>query len=111
MPQISPTTFAELKQMSGEDLIDELIDALLEEAPKMIAAMQAALGAHDVDAFRRNAHSLKSNAETFGATTLAAIARELEAMARAGDLNVGTRLDALHESYRAASEELRDMRA
>jgi HPt (histidine-containing phosphotransfer) domain-containing protein len=41
----------------------------------------------DLDAFRRAAHSLKSNTETLGATSLAALARELEHTARAGSLD------------------------
>jgi len=111
MSVISPSAFAELKAMSGDELINELIDAFLEEAPNMLAAMQAALAVHDVDAFRRNAHSLKSNAETFGATALAAIARELEVMARAGSIEVGDRLERLLVACREASDALRGMRA
>ena len=33
MSGIDRNTFEELKQMSGEDFINELIDAFLEEAP------------------------------------------------------------------------------
>lgn len=110
MPLISPATFAELKRMSGDELINDVIDAFLDDAPKMIAAMQAALDSHDVESFRRNAHSMKSNADTFGATALAAVARELEAMGRAGDLNVGNRLEVLRTACEAVSEELEGMR-
>lgn len=110
MPLISPSAFAELKELSGEDLINELIDAFLDEAPRMIAAMQTGLEARDIESVRRNAHSMKSNADTFGAIELAAIAREVEDLARAGDLNVGNRLEALREAYRGASHELENMR-
>jgi HPt (histidine-containing phosphotransfer) domain-containing protein len=110
MPLISPATFAELKRMSGDELINDVIDAFLDDAPKMIAAMQAALDSHDVESFRRNAHSMKSNADTFGATALAAVARELEAMGRAGDLNVGNRLGVLRAACEAVSEELEGLR-
>ncbi len=110
MPLISPSAFAELKELSGEDFINELIDAFLDEAPRMIAAMQAGLETRDVESVRRNAHSMKSNADTFGATELAVIAREVEALARAGDLNVGNRLETLRTAYRGASQELENMR-
>ena len=82
MSVIDRTTFEELKQMSGEDFINELIDAFLDDAPNMIHQMQSALAAKDVESFRRNAHSLKSNANTFGATELAGLAKELELMAQ-----------------------------
>jgi HPt (histidine-containing phosphotransfer) domain-containing protein len=111
MPIINKTTFDELKQMSGEDFIDELIDAFLEDAPNMISAMQTALDAKDVESFRRNAHSMKSNANTFGAAELAALAKELEIMGKENNLDIGNRLEVLKEAYKKVAEELKGMRA
>ena len=76
MPIIDQKTFEELKQISGEDFISELIDAFLDDAPNMIQNMQSALDSKDVEYFRRNALSMKSNANTFGATELGALAKE-----------------------------------
>ncbi len=90
MPIIDQATFNELKQMSGTDFINELIDAFLDDAPKMIQNMYTALDTKDVESFRRNAHSLKSNANTFGATELGALAKELEMMAKKTILRSGT---------------------
>ena len=56
----------------------ELVDTFLDEAPQLLEQLTAALAAGQADAFRRTAHSLKTNALTFGALTLAAKARELE---------------------------------
>jgi histidine phosphotransfer protein HptB len=111
MPVIDPATFDELKQMSGEDFINELIDAFLDDAPHMIHQMQVAIAARDVESFRRNAHSLKSNANTFGATELGARARELEFMAKENNLEIGNRLETLQESFAVVAEELKGMRA
>ena len=111
MPVIDPATFEELKQMSGEDFINELIDAFLDDAPNMINAMQTALDAKDVESFRRNAHSLKSNANTFGAMELATLAKELEFMGKENNLDVGYRLDVLNEAFGKVAEELKGMRA
>lgn len=110
MPTIDPAKFSELKQMSGEDLINELIDAFLEDAPGMIQNMQTALTSGDVALFRRNAHSLKSNAYTFGAENLGEISRELEMMGRENNLAVGDRMDRLREEFRAVVEELHRLR-
>ena len=44
----------------------------------MISELRSALAAGDAERFRRAAHSLKSNSNTFGASALGAIARELE---------------------------------
>lgn len=110
MPVIDQATFEELKQMSGADFINELIDAFLEDAPKMLGQMQAALATRDVESFRRNAHSLKSNANTFGAVELAALAKELESMARENNLDIENRLDLLNDAYGKAAQELKGMR-
>jgi HPt (histidine-containing phosphotransfer) domain-containing protein len=110
MSTIDQATFNELKQMSGADFINELIDAFLDDAPAMISQMQAALETKDVESFRRNAHSLKSNANTFGAVELAGLAKELELMAKEGNLEVGNRLESLRVSLGKAAEELKEMR-
>ena len=110
MPLIDPATFNELKQISGADFINELIDAFLDDAPGMIQNMHTALGTKDVESFRRNAHSLKSNASTFGATELGALAKELEFMAKENNLEIGNRLEILNEAFGKVAEELKGMR-
>jgi histidine phosphotransfer protein HptB len=110
MTAIDKATFEDLKQMSGADFINELIDAFLDDAPKMIREMETALAGKDVESFRRNAHSLKSNANTFGATELAGLAKELEMMARENNLEIGNRLEVLKETFRNVAEELEEMR-
>ena len=110
MTLIDKATFEELKQISGEDFINELIDAFLDDAPNMIQNMQSALETKDVESFRRNAHSMKSNANTFGAMELGALAKELETMAKENNLDVGNRLVVLSEAYGKVAEELKGMR-
>lgn len=110
MPVIDKAIFEELKQMSGEDFINELIDAFLDDAPNMFNNMHTALGAQDVESFRRNAHSLKSNANTFGATELGALAKELEFMAKENNLDIGNRLELLKDAYDKVADELLRMR-
>jgi len=110
MPLINKATFEELKQMSGDDFINELIDAFLEDAPNMLNNMKVALEQKDVESFRRNAHSMKSNANTFGAMELGALAKELEFMAKENNLDVGNRFEVLQERYDKVAEELKGMR-
>jgi HPt (histidine-containing phosphotransfer) domain-containing protein len=109
MPVIDKATFDELKQMSGGDFINELIEAFLDDAPNMIQNMQTAIDTKDVESFRRNAHSLKSNAYTFGATELGALAKELEFMAKENNLDIGNRLEVLKEGFDEVAEELKGM--
>jgi HPt (histidine-containing phosphotransfer) domain-containing protein len=95
----------------GGAFVAELIDSFVEDGRALVAALQRALAAGDVDAFRRAAHSLKSNGETLGATGLAALARELEALARTGTLQgADERLAPLAASYAAAASALEGLR-
>ncbi len=112
MPVIDQTTFEELKQMSGEDFINELIDTFLEDAPKMIEEIKSALNANNADSFRRAAHSMKSNALTFGATQLAGLAKELEMLGKENRLSdSGDKLKALEEAYASVREELKGLKS
>ena len=77
-PTLDPATFAELEAAAGADFARELIGTFLEEAPLMLAELRNTLATGNADAFRRAAHSLKSNSLTFGALALGALARELE---------------------------------
>ena len=112
MPVIDEKTFAELKQMSGAEFINELIDTFLEDSPGLIEEMESALKVNNVDSFRRAAHSLKSNAATFGANELFALAKELEMLGKENKLTeTGDRLKALQESYESVREELSELRS
>ena len=75
---IDASVYNELKEAVGADFAVELVTAFLEEAPGMFTELSAAQGSGDADGFRRAAHSIKSNAEVFGATVLAAQARDIE---------------------------------
>lgn len=109
-PVIDRAVFDNLKEMMGADYIVELVNAFLEEAPTLIAQLRPALEAKDADTFRRAAHSVKSNASTFGATNLFEQARELEFMARENRLGeVGNRIEILEETYRRAAGVLKDL--
>ena len=71
----------------GWGFVRELIDAFVEDAPAQLAALRSALEEGDAEAARRAAHTLKSNAATFGATSLTDVSRELEAAAARGELD------------------------
>ena len=75
---IDSAVYGELKEAAGAEFVGELVTAFLEEAPGMFDELHTALDAGDTDGFRRAAHSIKSNAEVFGAYQLAAPARALE---------------------------------
>ncbi|MEL6621036.1 MAG: Hpt domain-containing protein [Pseudomonadota bacterium] len=75
---IDTAVYAELMETMGADFAAELLTTFLDDAPNMIAAIKQGVSDGDADTYRRAAHSLKSNAEVFGATALAGQAREME---------------------------------
>ncbi|MFC6638851.1 histidine kinase [Sulfitobacter sp. JBTF-M27] len=77
-PLIAPEVYAELAETMGADFAAELVATFLSDAPNMIADLKAAAAGGDADGYRRAAHSIKSNADTFGAPALAAQARAME---------------------------------
>ncbi len=112
MSVIDSSTFNELKQMSGEDFINELIDTFLEDAPNMINEIKTAYAANNAESFRRAAHSMKSNANTFGASQLAALAKELEMLGKENKLaETGDRLNLLEEAYASVRDELKGLKS
>ena len=110
MSVLDMNTFIALKEATDADFISELIDTFLEDTPKQMAIMKNALAAKDVEAFRRAAHSIKSNAATFGATDLAELARELEMLGRENNLEVGSRLEVLQDAFEQVKDRLNGLR-
>lgn len=103
---IDRTVFAELQATAGADFVVELVDTFLEEAPPMLAELRAALASGAAERFRRAAHSLKTNAQTFGAMPLAAQARTLELGGMPTDAAVVDALEALYARAASALKEL-----
>ncbi len=77
-PLIEPHTFDTLQAEAGADFVLTLVDTFAEEAPPLLAELRQAAADGQAERFRRAAHSLKSNAHTFGAQALAEQARALE---------------------------------
>lgn len=75
---IDLAVFRDLQDAMGADFVAELVTTFLDEAAGMRAEMKTAAEQGDADAFRRAAHSIKSNANVFGAVDLAEHTRRLE---------------------------------
>ena len=108
---IDRPTFDRLAQTMGGPFLGELIGTFLEDAPGLVVTLREGLAASDLDAFRRAAHSLKSNCDTLGALGLAALARELETRARAGNLaGAAERVTEIAGAYDAVARALEELR-
>ena len=78
----------DIRESVGGDhaFLAELIDELLDDAPRQLEALREAVAAGDAETARRAAHTLKGNARTFGATALSELALDAESAAASGDL-------------------------
>ncbi|HEX9302534.1 MAG TPA: Hpt domain-containing protein [Casimicrobiaceae bacterium] len=110
-PTIDRATFDALTETTGAEFVTELVDTFLQEAPAMLKELRRTLAAQDADSFRRAAHSLKSNSNTFGALTLGAMARDLELTGVAKVIERGGQtLDALEDEYVRVTAALTELR-
>jgi HPt (histidine-containing phosphotransfer) domain-containing protein len=103
---IDAATFAELQDTAGAEFVGELVGTFLEEAPLMLAELRTAVAEASTDRFRRAAHSLKSNSNTFGALRLGEMARDLEL---GGLVTDAARIDALQAEYARVAAALQEL--
>ena len=96
-------TLNELQETVGAEFVAELVGTFLEEAPGMIAELRATREKGEAEAFRRAAHSLKTNANTFGAQALGAQALALE---QGGLPDDAVAVDALESLYQETATAL-----
>lgn len=113
MNVIDARIFTELQDSAGADFVAELVQTFLEDAPALLQTLRQALQSGDEAAFRRAAHTLKSNGNTFGALGLAELARELEQRGQqplvAGDAELAARLRNLEQAYAHCAAALRSL--
>ncbi len=108
--ELDMTVYEELKDATGGDFIDELVETFLDDAPRLMSELKAALQAQDAEAFRRAAHSLKSNSATFGANRLSGMAKELEMLAKEQKLSeAATKLPEVEETLHSVEAELKGL--
>ena len=108
---IDPVIYQALASMVGEDYIGEMVEAFLDEGAQFLKQLSKALDTHDTELFRRAAHSIKSNATTFGALALSELAEELEAIAREDKLkNADVKLEPLSRAFTDASQALKKLK-
>lgn len=97
-----------LESTGGDpEFVSTLLETFAEEAPRLLEELRGALAAGDAATARRAAHTLKTNAATFGAAGLAALCADLERRTAAGDLGGAPQaLRGIEDGYAAASAEL-----
>lgn len=75
-------SFEEIQAEGEPDLIVELIDLYLKDAPVKLASMQEAVAGEDAEGLRRAAHGLRGSSASIGAARVAALCEGLEHASR-----------------------------
>jgi len=101
-----------LRELGGDAFLAEVIDTFLGDAPALVAALRTSHEKGDTEELRRAAHTLKSNGQTFGAGRFSELCRELEELARSGEVDGAAELvDRIEREYRALEETLAELRS
>jgi GAF domain-containing protein/CheY-like chemotaxis protein/HPt (histidine-containing phosphotransfer) domain-containing protein len=84
---LDPSALARIEAIApNRAALARLVASFVDNGAALVAQLAAAAGKGDAAALRRHAHTLKSNAASFGATELSGQCAALEARARAGDV-------------------------
>jgi DNA-binding response OmpR family regulator len=86
---IDPLALANLRDLQDEgdpDIVGEVIEQFLSDAPRRLASLSQAVRQQDAHALEREAHTLKGSCLALGARPMADIAEELQALGRAQSL-------------------------
>ena len=100
MQYMNKTTLRNLQQFLSEDKLTLLLSRYIDDSNKIIAQLQSAQDSANQEETRRLVHSLKSTSAYVGAIPLSELAKELEDLAREGQLDaVNSRLPALCQCF------------
>jgi PAS domain S-box-containing protein len=97
--------FRELQEPGGPDVVTEFIDLFLEDLPGRLSAIREAATRGDTEQARAAAHALKSSAAYVGALHLSRMCSELEAAAKARDLELALQFSEEVERQAGAVQE------
>ena len=110
---LDPAVIQSLRQLTpaGEpDVLAEILQLFLDEVPKKIRALQAAVDAGEAAQVARLAHSLKGSSGNIGANSMLDVCRRIDDLAKAGDLErVSPLVATLTSEYHRAELEIKHL--
>ena len=104
--KIDNSVIESLKEVMG-DAFSVLITTFIDDTGKLVHSLKELKKQNDIEVFTRNAHSIKSSGANLGALELSAIAAELEAQGKGGDIsNSDEKISNLLSNFEEACVEL-----
>jgi HPt (histidine-containing phosphotransfer) domain-containing protein len=104
---IDLAVFSELCATAGAEFVADLVATFCDDAADILVQLREAAEVGDAAKYKRAAHSLKSNANTFGAARLAAVAREIELGGLSAD--AATKVANLGAEFERAARRLKEL--
>ena len=100
-----------LDSVGGDkEFLAELMQDFFVDAPGQISNMKEAFINKDADSFRRAAHSMKSNAASFGALHLSELCKELDKIGKSGDItSVEIKVAEVEKQYQLVKTTLQEI--
>jgi two-component system, sensor histidine kinase and response regulator len=99
----------ELQEEGEPDILEELVELFLEDAPSQLKTLREATEKDDAQSVERTAHTLKGSCGNMGAVRMEALCSELEGICHSGNLVAApARISRLEEEFgrvRAAFEQ------
>ena len=107
-----PSALTNLEELvGGAEQMAEFIDEFLLSASVLLTELTESIEASDANRVRLKAHTLKSDASSYGAKALAGVCRELEKLAKDGDLKrAAAFLSRADEEFRKVKTVLEELR-
>jgi two-component system, sensor histidine kinase and response regulator len=85
-PPLDRDVLETLRELGGSDLVSDLADTFLRDAPFRLAELRRAVEAGDADLVQRSAHALRGSSGSMGATQMAEYCAGLQDAGARGDL-------------------------
>ena len=105
---LDPTAMQRMRSIAPDDeAFGRLVTSFLDNGASLLAQLAGAAATGDADLLRRSAHTLKSNAASFGATELADLCATLETQARSGPvIDLDVQITAITAAFEGARQAL-----
>lgn len=107
---IDSQVFSALKRDLGEDFTHEMVETFCDDSNQQLEHLRNALEMGNAANFIRAAHTLKSTSLIFGALAFGELARELEMLGRADNLEAAQeKYQQLRDACAPLHKQLKDM--
>lgn len=100
-----------LEEFGGDqEILNELRDLFLEHVPPLFSDIEEAANSADTESLATNVHSLKGACSTYGAPRLAMLCKQVELLARAGEMDaVKANFEHLRREYDQVYEQIKSV--